>query len=81
MASISSQSTDGGYDETGDHIMMAGLAFQVFTLLVFMICSVDFGLNVWRRHKRLGDAAFLYRSLRAAAHATTAAAMAPTSTR
>lgn len=58
MASISSQNAEGGYDRTGDHIMMAGLAFQVFTLLVFMICSVDFGLNVWRRHKRLGDAAF-----------------------
>ncbi len=56
MASISSQG-DGPYDRTGDHIMMAGLSFQVFTLLVFIACAAEFGLNVWRRHKQLGDAA------------------------
>ncbi|KAK0655917.1 RTA1 like protein-domain-containing protein [Cercophora newfieldiana] len=55
MASIASHNDES--TETGDNIMIAGLAFQVFTLLVFMIVSVDFGLNVLRRHRRLGASA------------------------
>src|SRR5208282_6008915 len=43
----------------GDDILIAGLSFQVFTLLVFMACSVDFAINTKRRHKQLGsEAAF-----------------------
>ncbi|KAK0717127.1 RTA1 like protein-domain-containing protein [Lasiosphaeria miniovina] len=40
----------------GNNIMIAGLSFQVFTLLVFIVVSVDFGLNVMRRHRKLGEA-------------------------
>jgi hypothetical protein len=42
----------------GDNIMVAGLSFQVFTLLIFMICSIDFAINTMRRHKKLGQEAF-----------------------
>ncbi|KAI5867837.1 RTA1-domain-containing protein [Durotheca rogersii] len=38
--------------ETGDHIMIAGLAFQVFTLLVFTALSLDYGLNTLRHRRR-----------------------------
>ncbi|XXH05739.1 hypothetical protein Hte_012175 [Hypoxylon texense] len=41
----------------GDNIMIAGLAFQVFTLLVFIVLCGDFFLNVRRRHRALGSAA------------------------
>jgi hypothetical protein len=43
---------------TGDNIMVAGLAFQVFTLLIFMALCADFALNTLRRHKTLGSSAF-----------------------
>jgi len=43
---------------SGDNIMVAGLSFQVFTLLIFMICSIDFATNTMRRHRKLGDEAF-----------------------
>ena len=39
--------------------MIAGLVFQVVILLVFMTCSADFALNVWRRQRKYGaDRAF-----------------------
>ncbi|KAI1803772.1 RTA1-domain-containing protein [Daldinia bambusicola] len=44
---------------TGDNIMIAGLAFQVFTLLVFMLLSLDFLLNTLRRRRTLGSLAAL----------------------
>ncbi|KAB2580243.1 Sphingoid long-chain base transporter rsb1 protein [Lasiodiplodia theobromae] len=34
--------------DVGDHMMMAGLAFQVFTLLVFGALSLEFAFRVWR---------------------------------
>ncbi|KAK2048658.1 RTA1 like protein [Colletotrichum somersetense] len=34
---------------TGDNVMLAGLAFQVFTMLVFMIVAADFGLRTYLR--------------------------------
>ena len=43
---------------TGDNIMIAGLAFQVFTLLIFMLLCADFAINTLRRHKMLGASAF-----------------------
>jgi hypothetical protein len=43
---------------TGDNIMIAGLSFQVLTLLVFMACSIDFALNAWRRYRSMGATAF-----------------------
>ncbi|KAL3422373.1 RTA1 like protein [Phlyctema vagabunda] len=44
--------------ETGNNIMIAGLAFQVLTLLVFMTLCVDFGLRTYRRHRSMGQEAF-----------------------
>ena len=38
--------------------MVAGLAFQVFTLLIFMILCLDFALRTLKRHKQLGESAF-----------------------
>lgn len=55
MASVASHSNKS--PAMGDHIMVAGLAFQVFTLLIFMILCVDFGLRTRRRYKELGAAA------------------------
>ncbi|KAI1069743.1 hypothetical protein LB507_008356 [Fusarium sp. FIESC RH6] len=55
MASIAShqhKSTD-----TGSNIMIAGLAFQVITILSFIICSIDFTLRTIRRQRALGEAA------------------------
>lgn len=39
----------------GDHIMVAGLAFQVLTLLVFMMLSADFALRTVRRRRQMGS--------------------------
>ncbi|KAI2781338.1 RTA1-domain-containing protein [Daldinia loculata] len=47
----------GETTDTGDNIMIAGLAFQVFTLLVFMLLSIDFLINTLRRRRTLGSAA------------------------
>lgn len=38
--------------------MVAGLAFQVFTLLIFMILCVDFAIRTRRRYKSMGQDAF-----------------------
>jgi hypothetical protein len=38
--------------------MIAGLSFQVLTLLVFIVCCLDFGLRTRSRYRRLGAAAF-----------------------
>ncbi|KAK3363455.1 RTA1 like protein-domain-containing protein [Lasiosphaeria hispida] len=57
MASIASHNDDKSGLETGDNIMIAGLAFQVVTLLIFIVVTADFGLNVLRRHRKLGAAA------------------------
>jgi hypothetical protein len=59
MASISSSdsSTGASIGKMGEDIMIAGLAFQVATLLVFIIVCLDFALTTLRRHKVLGDAA------------------------
>ncbi|KAH8885724.1 RTA1-domain-containing protein [Thozetella sp. PMI_491] len=43
--------------DTGDNVMIAGLASQVFTLLVFLLLALDFGARTLSRHKRLGAAA------------------------
>jgi len=39
---------------SGNHIMLAGLCFQVFTLLIFIILACDFALKTWRRITTLG---------------------------
>ncbi|KAK3330909.1 RTA1 like protein-domain-containing protein [Apodospora peruviana] len=56
MASIASH--NGESVDTGDNIMIAGLAFQVFTLLLFIGCSIDFALKVYRRQRKYGADAF-----------------------
>lgn len=55
MASAASHSNKN--PETGNHIMVAGLAFQVFTLLVFMLLCTDFAVRTVVRSNRMGDAA------------------------
>ncbi|KAM0333495.1 hypothetical protein ACHAQA_002158 [Verticillium albo-atrum] len=54
MASIASTNDSGS--EAGDNIMIAGLVFQVVTMLVFMIVTADFARNTWSRQRRLGTA-------------------------
>ncbi|TGO63375.1 hypothetical protein BCON_0013g00210 [Botryotinia convoluta] len=56
LASAASHS--GKSPDTGDNIMVAGLAFQVFTLFIFMILCVDFALRTRSRYRSLGTAAF-----------------------
>jgi hypothetical protein len=41
----------------GDNIMVTGLAFQVFTLGIFIILCVDFALRTYRRYKSMGEEA------------------------
>jgi hypothetical protein len=55
MASVASH--NGTSVQTGDDIMIAGLAFQVFTMFMFMVVSLDFAINTWRRQRRLGSSA------------------------
>ncbi|KAK8230495.1 sphingoid long-chain base transporter RSB1 [Phyllosticta capitalensis] len=38
----------------GNNIMLAGLAFQVFTLLIFIVLACDFGVRTYRRVQHLG---------------------------
>ena len=55
MASVAShQDKSPG---TGDHIMVAGLAFQVVTLLMFQLLCLDFLIKTVRRMRTMGDAA------------------------
>jgi hypothetical protein len=54
----SAESHSGKSPDMGDNIMVAGLAFQVFTLAVFMILCVDFAFRTRSRYQSLGSAAF-----------------------
>ena len=40
---------------TGDNILVAGLAFQVLTLLIFMCLAVDFARRTLKRMRELGE--------------------------
>jgi len=55
MASVASHT--GKSPDTGDHIMVAGLAFQVFTLLVFQLLCLDFAVRTLMRMRKMGEAA------------------------
>ncbi|KAL8954127.1 MAG: hypothetical protein Q9222_000009 [Ikaeria aurantiellina] len=55
MASAASHSNKS--PKTGDHIMVTGLAFQVLTLLVFMILCADFAVRTIARMNRMGESA------------------------
>jgi hypothetical protein len=54
----SAESNAGKRPDIGDNIMVAGLAFQVLTLGIFIILCADFALNTHRRYKSLGSDAF-----------------------
>ncbi|TAQ86220.1 hypothetical protein B7494_g5458 [Chlorociboria aeruginascens] len=54
----SSASHSNKSPDTGDNIMVAGLAFQVFTLLIFMLLCLDFALRTHKRYRSLGESAF-----------------------
>lgn len=53
----SSASHSGKSPDAGDHIMVAGLAFQVFTLLLFQVLCLDFALRTVKRMRTMGEAA------------------------
>ncbi|MCJ1286110.1 hypothetical protein MMC26_005453 [Xylographa opegraphella] len=55
MASIASHQNKSA--DNGDHIMVAGLAFQVLTLLIFMVLCADFAVKTLRRMKTMGEQA------------------------
>lgn len=55
MASVSSHNHED--PKVGSNIMIAGLAFQVATILAFILCSLDFALRTVRRQRALGGAA------------------------
>lgn len=55
MASVSSHQNKS--PNTGDHIMVAGLTFQVVTLLMFQLLCLDFMIKTLRRLRAMGDAA------------------------
>ncbi|KAK5111309.1 hypothetical protein LTR85_012204 [Meristemomyces frigidus] len=49
----------------GDDVMIAGLAFQVFTLVVFGLLAADYGVAIYRNRRELNPATVeLRRSLR-----------------
>jgi len=52
MASVASH--NGNDPSNGNHIMIAGLAFQVLTLFIFMLLAADFAWTTWKRIKALG---------------------------
>ena len=52
MASVASNNHES--PETGDHIMVAGLSFQVFTLGVFILICLDFAIRTKRNSGRGG---------------------------
>lgn len=52
MASVASNNHKS--PDTGDHIMVAGLAFQVFTLGVFILLCTDFAFTTMRNTREVG---------------------------
>lgn len=52
MASVASH--ENRHPDTGNHIMIAGLAFQIFTLLIFMLLALDFAVRTYRRISKVG---------------------------
>ena len=45
--------------QNSDNVITAGLSSQVFTLFMFMVFCIEFGLRVRRRRRELGDEAAL----------------------
>ncbi|KAH8662208.1 RTA-like protein [Xylariales sp. PMI_506] len=57
LASVASQQGDFATLKIGDYIMIAGLAFQVFTILTFIALTIDFIIRTVQRRKTLGAVA------------------------
>lgn len=55
MASVASHKDES--PNIGDHIMVAGLTFQVVTLLMFQLLCLDFTIKTLRRMRTMADAA------------------------
>ncbi|KAJ4264035.1 hypothetical protein NW762_006074 [Fusarium torreyae] len=55
MAAVASHQRKNA--DTGPNIMIVGLAFQVVTILGFIVCSIDFAFRTIRRQRALGNAA------------------------
>ena len=54
-ASVASHT--GADIKPGDDVMVAGLAFQVLTLAIFIALAVDFALRTWSRMRAMGEEA------------------------
>ncbi|CAM1502127.1 Fc.00g041110.m01.CDS01 [Cosmosporella sp. VM-42] len=54
IASVASHNNKS--PDTGSNTMLAGLAFQVITIFVFIAASADFALRTVRRYRSLGEA-------------------------
>lgn len=54
----SAQSHANESPDLGDNIMVAGLAFQVLTLLIFMVLATDFAIRTAKRYKAMDEDAF-----------------------
>ncbi len=59
---LSSVASQRGEDpKAGSNVMIAGLAFQVFTMVVFMALCADYGFRYWRS-RRAGPASSAHAS-------------------
>lgn len=56
--------TSSGASKLGVNLALAGLSFQVFTLVVFCALFADYLLRLWRHHSR-GEVPSLSRRMRA----------------
>ncbi|MCJ1264073.1 hypothetical protein MMC22_003944 [Lobaria immixta] len=52
LSSVAAQNDED--PKTGDNVMMAGLAFQVFSLLLFAIATIDYYLRVRQQYRNRG---------------------------
>ncbi|MCJ1467143.1 hypothetical protein MMC07_005765 [Pseudocyphellaria aurata] len=52
LSSVAAQNNED--PTTGDNVMMAGLSFQVFSLLLFAIATIDYYLRVRQRYQNQG---------------------------
>ncbi|KAI8937942.1 hypothetical protein NX059_005625 [Plenodomus lindquistii] len=57
MASVATHNDEK--PDTGNHIMLAGLAFQVFTLCLFIGLALDFAFRTYRRISKFGASSTL----------------------
>ena len=58
---LASAAEDNALLDIGDHVMLSGLVFQVFTLVVFGICAADYICAIYRNRNRLNPATARFR--------------------